>query len=352
MRRQLNQHQQIATETIAQETGGRAFYNTNALDAAMAKAIDEGSHYYALAYAPTNNKTDGRYRRIEVKLSNATTSSPTAAATTPINPRHANPPKRAAEDPLIPLVGFGMPNFDQITYEIQASPLQPQPAPDARRAGLNTEWKGPFTRFGVDLAVSLQNFSLDSAPDGVKHGRLEVILVAYDRTGKIINISKRTSRFALPPKDLPNSKPKGFPCISKSTSLPATSTSAPESTISTPATPVPSAFPWEQSPPRIARRNSSNPTVERVRRKQFVRMRSHKQKKSVPVSRNALECSSEVLRYALTGAGTGAVSGPAPPGPPISPTLKRTNRRMEIFSPSFAIACVIISPIVTLSSLM
>ena len=37
---------------------------------AMAKAIDEGSHYYALAYAPTNNKTDGRYRRIEVKLPN------------------------------------------------------------------------------------------------------------------------------------------------------------------------------------------------------------------------------------------------------------------------------------------
>ena len=58
------------------------------------------------------------------------------------------------------------------------------------------------------------------------------------------------------------------------------------------------------------------------------------------------------MRYALTGAGTGAVSGPAPPGPPISPTLKRTNRRMEMFSPSLAIAAVIISPIVTLSSLM
>ena len=39
---------QIAAETIAQETGGRAFYNTNALDVAMAKAIDDGSHYYAL----------------------------------------------------------------------------------------------------------------------------------------------------------------------------------------------------------------------------------------------------------------------------------------------------------------
>jgi VWFA-related protein len=202
---------QIAAETIAQETGGRAFYNTNGLDAAMAKAIDEGSHYYALAYAPTNTKTDGKYRRIEVKLSNhdyklsyrrgyyADKHEPPAAT------------EQSAEDPLIPLVGFGMPNFDQITYEIQANPLQPQPAPDARRAGLNTEWNGPFTRFGVDLTISLQNFALDSAPDGVKHGRLEVILVAYDRTGKIINISKRTSRLALPPKDFPTLQAKGLP---------------------------------------------------------------------------------------------------------------------------------------------
>jgi VWFA-related protein len=202
---------QIAAETIAQETGGRAFYNTNALDTAMAKAIDEGSHYYALAYAPTNTKTDGKYRRIEVKLSNRDYKLSYRRGY--YADKHESPVagEQSAEDPLIPLVGFGMPNFDQITYQIQANPLQPQPAPDARRAGLNTEWKGPFTRFGVDLAVSLQNFSLDSAPDGVKHGRLEVILVAYDRTGKIINIAKRTSRLALPPKDFPELQAKGLP---------------------------------------------------------------------------------------------------------------------------------------------
>ena len=202
---------QIAAETIAQETGGRAFYNTNALDVAMAKAIDEGSHYYALAYAPTNSKTDGRYRRIEVKLSNRDYKLSYRRGYYADKPETRQSVESGAEDPLIPLVGFGMPNFDQITYEIQANPLQPQPASHARRAGLNTELQGPFTRFGVDLAVSLQNFAFDSAPDGVKHGRLEVILVAYDRTGKIINISKRTSRLALPPQDFPTLQAKGLP---------------------------------------------------------------------------------------------------------------------------------------------
>ncbi len=190
---------QIAAETIAQETGGRAFYNTNGLDTAMARAIDEGSHYYTLAYAPTNAKNDGKYRRISVKIPNESyklsyrrgyyadkTEAPQAA-------------EDAANDPLIPLVGFGMPNFDQITYQIQASPVQPQPTPKARRAGLNTELKGPFTRYGVDIAVSLENFALQTTSDGVRHGRLEAILVAYDREGKIVNISKRASRFAVKP---------------------------------------------------------------------------------------------------------------------------------------------------------
>ena len=35
-----------------------------------------------------------------------------------------------------------------------------------------------------------------------------------------------------------------------------------------------------------------------------------------------------------------------------SPTLYRAKRRMDMFSPSLATACVIISPMVTLSSLM
>jgi hypothetical protein len=38
-----------------------------------------------------------------------------------------------------------------------------------------------------------------------------VILVAYDRNGKIIDISKRTSRLAFPPKDFPLLQAKRLP---------------------------------------------------------------------------------------------------------------------------------------------
>ena len=59
---------QIAMETIAQETGGRAFYSTNALGDAVKDAVSNGSHYYTLAYSPANNKNDGKFRRIQVSL--------------------------------------------------------------------------------------------------------------------------------------------------------------------------------------------------------------------------------------------------------------------------------------------
>jgi len=202
---------QIAMETIAQDTGGRAFYNTNGLDNAMAKAIDEGSHYYTLAYAPINNKTDGRYRRIEVKLTDADYKLSYRRGYYADKPETRQYAESASEDPLIPLVGFGMPNFDQITYKIQAAPLHPQPAPDAPRAGLSTEMKGPFTRYGVDVVVSLDDFAFETTPDGVRHGRIEAMLIAYDRDGKIINLLKRKSRLALEPAVFGELQKKGLP---------------------------------------------------------------------------------------------------------------------------------------------
>lgn len=202
---------QIAAETIARETGGRAFYNTNGLDVAMAKAIDEGSHYYTLAYAPINNKTDGKYRRIEVKIPHADYKLSYRRGYYADKPEASQSGEENASDPLIPLVGFGMPNFDQISYKIQALPLRPQPAPNAPRAGLNTEITAPFTRFGVDVVVSLQDFALDARSDGVRHGRFEAMLIAYDRSGKIINIVKKKSRLALEPKDYSELSAKGLP---------------------------------------------------------------------------------------------------------------------------------------------
>lgn len=210
---------QINMEELARETGGRAFYNTNGLDQAMGKAIDEGSRYYTLAYAPTNERNDGRYRRIEVKLAEGDYKLSYRRGYYADKPRE----RRVAEnkqsgarpetgdDPLIPLVGFGMPNFDQLMYEIKATLTHQQPAPGARRAGTNTELPDPVVRYATDLSVFPQNFALQTEKDGTKRGRLELMLVAYDRSGKIVNIAKRSNGFALTPQGYAEAQTTGIP---------------------------------------------------------------------------------------------------------------------------------------------
>ncbi len=72
-------------------------------------------------------------------------------------------------------------------YKVRVLPSDPQPPSDAPRIGGNTQLKGPFTRYGVDFAISTQDLKIDANPDGTHHGNIEVALVAYDRQGKPLN---------------------------------------------------------------------------------------------------------------------------------------------------------------------
>ena len=55
-------------EVVAEDTGGRAFTNTNALDVSISRAVDDSRLSYVLGYYSTDTKTDGRYRTIRVEV--------------------------------------------------------------------------------------------------------------------------------------------------------------------------------------------------------------------------------------------------------------------------------------------
>ncbi|MGH9398481.1 MAG: VWA domain-containing protein, partial [Terriglobia bacterium] len=54
--------------TLATETGGRMFHDLNNFAPVFKDVQAENSTYYLIGYAPSNRKTDGRYRRIRVEL--------------------------------------------------------------------------------------------------------------------------------------------------------------------------------------------------------------------------------------------------------------------------------------------
>ena len=54
----------LQMEHLALLTGGRAVYEHNAIKEALARDIENGSHYYTIAYTPTNRWEVGKERRI------------------------------------------------------------------------------------------------------------------------------------------------------------------------------------------------------------------------------------------------------------------------------------------------
>ena len=189
-------------EQLARDTGGQAFYNTNGLNDALTRVVNNGSHFYSLAYSPTNTNMDGKYRRIQIKLINAKGSlayrrgyyaddASTAVASG----------QKENSDPLLPLMGRNSPDYSQILYKLLVRPSNPQPAKDAPRAGTNLEIKGPFTRYAVDFAVTPDDLRLDQSADSVRHGEVEVMLVAYDSDGKPLNLVVTRNEISIPAKD-------------------------------------------------------------------------------------------------------------------------------------------------------
>jgi VWFA-related protein len=187
-------------EEMATNTGGQSFLNTNGFNDVLDHVMKTGTYYYTLTYSPTNRNMDGQLRKIEVKVGAgkyhlayrrgyyATDAFLTSGSV-----------KKPNGDPLRPLMEHGTPDSTAIVYAMRVLPANPQPAPDAARAGSNENLKGPVTRYSVSFTVPADDLTLEPAPDGVRHGSLEVTLLGYDRDGKPLNWMVRILQLTLAP---------------------------------------------------------------------------------------------------------------------------------------------------------
>jgi VWFA-related protein len=213
----LDNSNQVAMDTLAKETGGSAFYNTNGLDREIARAVDDAEHFYTLSYTPSNAQKDGKFRSIQVKVADgsyklayrrgyyaedakatsADANEEQAASGISGGENERGAKSAAQSDPLLELMQFGMPEFDQIAYRVQVTPEQP-PAPGARRAGANADLRGPVTRYRVDFAIPMESLKLMAEEDGTHRGMLELMVVAYEKNGTPVNFAVSQNEVKLP----------------------------------------------------------------------------------------------------------------------------------------------------------
>jgi VWFA-related protein len=186
---------------MAEQTGGRAFINTNDLAQAVAKSIDAGSNYYTLYYSPANTNWNGDFRKIQVKLQQQGLTlayrrgyyadSPKAAlkkgaipATTTAN---APPPF----DVMHAAMMRGSPDPTQILIKVRVLPATSAHEDKvALRNILNPDrkTKGPYRRYDIDYAVDAHDVLFTPSPDGVYHSCLRFLTYLYDQDGNLVNL--------------------------------------------------------------------------------------------------------------------------------------------------------------------
>lgn len=193
---------QDAADVIASETGGQAFHSTNGLTDAMAEVVHNGAYYYQLSYYPTDKKMIGRYRHIEVKIKNGAHVTPNRIAYRrgyyEGDERNENTRAKKA-DPLQALMRRGLPDATQLIFGLTLVPSSSQPAPGAPLIGDSNDLRGGVTRYSADFTVPVDGLVFDTDSDGVRHGNVELAMVASDHDGKPLNWIVRELHLTIKP---------------------------------------------------------------------------------------------------------------------------------------------------------
>jgi VWFA-related protein len=194
-------------DSIADSTGGRAFYSTNDVQGAVDEAMENGSTYYSMTYSPTNATLDGGLRKIRVtldkpgyKLSYRTT-------------YYADDLQRAAQQvadgpqsPLSPSLERGAPVAHELFVEarlqalgepVAATPKQLEMLAEyesvtAKKKNKNKKNAAPpanlmMQNYLITYGLIPRQLELRTEAGGVHKATLELGVLSYDQDGRKLN---------------------------------------------------------------------------------------------------------------------------------------------------------------------
>jgi VWFA-related protein len=195
-----------AMETMASITGGRAYFNTNDISGSIVEAFNDGSNYYSLSYKPSNEKWDGKFRRIEVRVDRKDLrlyyrqGYYAEIADKPKNPFHTPDPATGAA------MLRGTPEVSEIGFQLHLKPdgavrTIPPPAPALHKRGAweDEQLTGPAQHYELDLTIRPSDVQFSTTDGGKYQSDIAVSAIAYDAQGKMLNTIAGEFNSPLPP---------------------------------------------------------------------------------------------------------------------------------------------------------
>ena len=156
----VDSHQ--AMEQLAVDTGGRAFLNRNDIAEAVALSQADGSTYYTLGYYPESSAWDGRWHKLEVKLTKKG-----------LQVRHrrgfyATDSLRAWQDE---------PEKDELLRAALTDPLPPSAV--TFLASVPPATTASAAEVEIAFSIDVRTVAFETLEDGSRQASLDILAVAY-----------------------------------------------------------------------------------------------------------------------------------------------------------------------------
>lgn len=178
---------QDSLRTLAEQTGGIASVNSNDFATAFDRVVRDNSSYYVLGYYPQNARRDGRYRKLEVRVTRPGLE---------VRSRKGYVAPRGKAEPRFTGTG-GAAETSALLREALNSPLPESSLPLGVTAA---PFKGTAPNASVLVVAHLGGRQISfQEKDGKFHNSIELSLIAVDSQGKIRNGDRSKIDLALSP---------------------------------------------------------------------------------------------------------------------------------------------------------
>lgn len=186
---------QDSLRELADETGGVAAVNRNNVDEALDRLVADNSSYYVLGYVPTNDRRDGRFRKIELRVTRP-------GITVRARRGYVAPRGRAAAD-----VKAG----SESEAALKAAVESPLPTTGIPMRLFAAPYKGTAPNAAIALAVELDIAALKfTQKNGTYNDALNLVTFVTDDAGKTRINEKASVDLTLMPQTYTRARERGF----------------------------------------------------------------------------------------------------------------------------------------------
>jgi VWFA-related protein len=192
---------QDSLRTLAEETGGFAVVNTNEFAGSFDKLIRETSTYYVLGYYPSNQKRDGRFRDIKVRVTRPDLE--VSARKGYVAPK-SKTDRKAAEAAA---------GTSAVLRDALNSPI---PEPGLPMAVQAAAFKGTAPNASVAVVTQFGGRAMKfTESGGVYRNTIELSMLAIDAGGKVAKGDRNTAELKLSPQTFQAVENAGFRLVSR-----------------------------------------------------------------------------------------------------------------------------------------